>query len=146
MKLNWFIGSVIALFSLGTMSFLITLMTRRGLPTSFVLLGICVTYIVYYIIQTVTVTHYKPELSIPLVLILIAIGLLSTVGNILLFNAANDAPNPGLALAIGGGLQTAVVTILAFIFLKDKMSGIQIAGIVFGVVGVFLINLGSKGN
>ncbi|HVZ12378.1 MAG TPA: hypothetical protein VG965_05090 [Patescibacteria group bacterium] len=144
MKLNWFGLAIISLFSLSLMSILITYLTRRGLPVYFVLIGLGIIPAIYYISQTFIFSHTKIELNLTVLLIIIAIGILSTIGNVTIFQAANDAPNPGLALAIAAGMQSAVVAIIAFFIFRDKLNAIQILGIILGVLAVFLINIGSR--
>lgn len=75
--------------------------------------------------------------------LLLIIGLLSALGNFLLYQAAAIAPNAGLALAIGG-LQSCIVAILAFLVFKDNLAPLQIAGIILAVVAIFLFNIGSS--
>lgn len=75
--------------------------------------------------------------------LLLMIGILSAIGNLTLFQAARDAPNPGLAVAIGAGMQSGVVALLALLFLKDKLTSLQLLGIFLGIVAIILINLGS---
>lgn len=144
MKMNWFGLSVIALISLSVMTILITILTRKGYPTPFVLLGIGVTFTIFYSLQTFVFSSYSPKLNLGIIVILILIGLLSTIGNLALFSAAKDAPNPGLAIAIGAGMQAGAVALLAFVFFKDKLTSFQLLGIALSLIAVFLINLGSK--
>ena len=126
------------------MSFLITSLTRKGYPTSFVLLGIGIIFTIFYSFQTFILLKYKPELRIEMLAVLLLIGLLSAIGNVALYQAANNAPNAGLALAIGGGMQAGVVALLAFIFLKDKVSTLQIIGLILSIVAIILITVGSN--
>ncbi len=141
--MSWFNLSIIGLFALSFMSFLITLMTRKGYPVPFVLLCLSGVLFLYYFFQTFILSQTKINLSVEGVIILITIGVLSAVGNLTLYQAANIAPNPGLAIAIVG-LQSVVVSVLAVMVFHDKLTPIQISGIVLGILAIFLINLGSK--
>ena len=144
MKMNWIGLSVIALISLSVMTILITTLTRKGYPTPFVLLGVGVAFTIFYSLQTFVFQSYSPKFNIGIILILILIGALSTIGNLMLFNAAKDAPNPGLAIAIGAGMQSGIVALLAFMFFKDRLTPIQLLGIALSIIAVFLINIGSN--
>lgn len=144
MHLNWFVLSVIALTSLSAMSFLITFLTRKGIPVSFVLLAIGIIFTIFYFYHSFFVLHYKMQTSLVTFGILIVIGALSVIGNMALFQAANDAPNPGLAVAIGAGLQSGLVALLAFVILKDKLSGLQIAGLILSIIAILFITLGEN--
>lgn len=144
MKMNWFRLSVIALISLSVMTILITTLTRKGYPTSFVLLGVGVAFTIFYSLQTFVFSSYSPKLNLGIIVILILIGLLSATGNLALFSAAKDAPNPGLAIAIGAGMQSGIVALLAFMFFKDRLTPIQLLGITLSIIAVFLINIGSN--
>ena len=126
------------------MSVLITVLTRKGYPTSFVLLGIGIVFTIAYSLQTFVFAKEKPEITISVIGLILLIGVLSTVGNLMLFQAANNAPNPGLAIAIGAGMQAGVVALLAFLFLKDKLSPLQILGLVLALISIFLIVAGQN--
>ncbi len=141
--MNWITLSIIGLFSLSVMSTLITLMTRKGFPVSFVLLTIGVTLTVFYFIETFVISGYKLELDSKTLLMFIVIGLLSAIGNLAIYQAAKVAPNAGLAISIAG-MQGAIVSVLALIFLKDKLSLLQIVGLILAVVAITLINVGSN--
>lgn len=145
MKINWFILSLFALVSYSVMSFLITLLIRKGFPTSFVLLGLSIVLMIFYSYQTFIVSQYKLSISLGTGLIIIVIGILSALANLWAYQAAADAPNPGLALAITG-MQAVGVSILAFIIFKDKLTILQIIGVIFSVLAVFLISIGSNQN
>lgn len=143
MKLSWFILSLIALSSLSIMSLLITTLTRKGYPVSFVLLAIGIIWSIFYFLQTYIFSSHTFTVNLNTVLVLILIGIFSTIGNLALFQAANNAPNAGLAIAVGAGLQAAVISILAFFFLKDNLTSLQMVGLALAVVSIFIISLGS---
>lgn len=142
-KANWFILSIIGLLCLSIMSFLITILAKKGYPVSFILLGIGVVFVIYYFCQTFIFTHSKFQITPITILILLLIGILSALGNLSAYQAASVAPNAGLALAIVS-MQSMVVTFLAFIVFRDKLTTFQIIGIVFAVISIILINLGSR--
>lgn len=125
------------------MSFLITSLTRKGYPVSFVLFGIETILTILYCIQTFAVEKYKPELTLGAILLLLLIGVLSAVGNFAQFQAANDAPNPGLAIAISG-MSAGIVALLVLIFLRDELTTMQIIGLVLALVSIFFITAGQK--
>jgi drug/metabolite transporter (DMT)-like permease len=141
LKLNWVLLSFVSLISLSMMSFLITTLTRKGYPTSFILLSVGIIFTICYSLQTFGLMKYRPELRLETLALLALIGLLSVIGNLALFQAARDAPNAGLALAIGG-MQSAGVAVLALIFLKDRLSILQAAGLLLGIVAVTLMAIG----
>ena len=118
-------------------------MTRRGYPVSFVLFVLGVVFTVFYFIQTFIVDKAKVDINLSVLGLLLVISVLSAIGNSTLFQAANDAPNPGLVSAIAVGIQSAVITVLAVVFFKDKISFLQIIGLVLGIISVFLISFGS---
>jgi drug/metabolite transporter (DMT)-like permease len=140
--MNWLILSFTGLFSLSIMSFFITLLARKGYPVSFILLGISIVLTIFYIIQTFFVAQYKFVFSPSVLGLLLFIGILSAIGNVALYQAANTAPNAGLAIGIVG-LQSVVVAVLAFFFLKDTMSPWQLLGLALSVVAIFLMSLGN---
>src|SRR3989344_7879798 len=146
MKLNWFGLSLLGLASLSVMSFLITFLTRKGYPVSFVLFVIGMGFSVFYFFQTFLLTRQNIEINFGVLGVLLIIVVLSLLGNSAVFNAANVPPNPGLASAMALGAQAAVISILAVIFLKDKLSFLQLVGIVLSVASVFLISIGSVSN
>lgn len=146
MKANWVLLSLIGLFSLSLMSFLITFLSRKGYPVSFILLSIGIMFVIFYSFQTFVLLKYRPELRIEVLILLIVIGILSCIGNIALFQAANDAPNPGLAIAIVAGAQAGIVALLAFIILKDRLTTLQILGLFLAIISVFLITFGQSQN
>ncbi len=125
------------------MSFLITVLAKGGLPVSFILLGIGVIFVVYYSIQTFYFGNQKFEITTGNIMLLLVIGILSALGNYLLYQAAAIAPNAGLALAVAG-MQSSVVAFLAFLIFKSNLTPMQIVGLVFAVIAIFLINLGSQ--
>jgi len=142
--MSWFFLSIIALFSLSIMSLLITMLTRQGFPVPFVLLGIGVIFVIAYSLQTFVFSSPTFTITPGTIGLLLLIGLLSVIGNFALFQAANDAPNAGLALIIGSGLMGVVVSILAVFFLKDKLTFLQIFGIFLAIFAIILINIGSS--
>ena len=146
MKLSWFGLSLLALLSLALMSFLITSLTRKGYPVSFVLFVIGVGFSVFYFFQTFLLTRQNIEINFGVLGVLLIIVILSLLGNSAIFYAANAAPNPGLASAVALGAQAAVISMLAVVFLKDKLSFLQLVGIVLSVASVFLISIGSVSN
>jgi drug/metabolite transporter (DMT)-like permease len=141
--MNWLILSFTGLFSLSIMSFFITLLARKGYPVSFILLGISIVLTIFYFVQTFITAHYKVAFSPSVLGILLFIGILSAIGNVTLYQAANTAPNAGLAIGIVG-MQSVVVAILAFMFLKDKMTTLQLIGLMLSVVAIFLMSMGSN--
>lgn len=142
MKMNWIFLSVIALLSFSVMSFLITYLTRKGYPVSFVLLGISIVVFFFYSAQAFLFSSEKPEITLGVVALILFIGILAALGNLASFQAANDAPNPGLAFAIGA-LSSGVVALMAFFIFKDKLSALQIIGLILALMSLILIVAGS---
>src|SRR3989344_3370595 len=143
MKMSWFILSLIALLSFSAMSFLITLLTRKGYPVSLVLLGIAIVLLIFYSFKTFVLSSERPQLTFGVASLILLIGLLSAIGNLASYRAATDAPNPGLALAIVA-LSSGVVTLLAFFIFKDKLTTLQIVGLALALTSIVLIVLGSN--
>jgi drug/metabolite transporter (DMT)-like permease len=142
MKLSWLTQALLGLFSLGLMSFLITFITRKGYSVSFVLFAVVLVLTVGYFFQTFILSKQTFVIDYKLIILLLITGILSYFGNLFLFQAAHDAPNPGLAITIGG-MQGIVVAVLSVIFLKDKLNTLQIVGLILAVLAIFLINAGS---
>ena len=92
--MNWILLSIIALSCFSVMVTLITMLSRGGLPVSFILFGLSIVITIYYFIQTFLTTHFKFTVDSRTVIFLLVIGLLSGFGNWAQFQAANDAPNP----------------------------------------------------
>ncbi len=143
MLMNWLTLSLFGLGSLSVMSFLITFLTRKGYPTAFVLFCIGLVLTVFYGVQTFALVKYRPEMRWDITLLLIGVGVLSAFGNLALYQAANNAPNPGLAVAIVG-MQGGLVALMALVFLKDALNFYQALGLVLALVGVFLMSLGKQ--
>lgn len=143
MKMSWLLLSFIALFCFSAMTFLIVLLTRKGYPISLILLGIAIVLLLFYSFQTFVLSSEKPQITLGVAGLIFLIGVLSAVGNLASFQAAADAPNPGLAFAISG-LSAAVVALLAFFILKDKISTVQTIGLVLALASIVLIAVGQK--
>jgi len=141
--MNWLTLSFWGLGSLSVMSFLITFLTRKGYPTAFVLFCIGFILTVFYGVQAFAVMKYRPEVRADTVLLLIGIGVLSAFGNLALYQAANNAPNPGLAVAIVG-MQGGLVALMSLVFLKDALSIYQAFGLILSLAGVFLMSIGKR--
>jgi len=140
--MNWIGYSLTALVAFSFMNILIVYLTRKSIPVTFILLIIGVVFTLIYSIQTFITTKFNFEINLNTLVILFGAGLLSVVGNWGQYSAVRDAPNPGLAIAIAS-LNAGLVAILAIIFFKDKLTIIQITGLVLGIVSIILIALGS---
>lgn len=141
MKMNWIPLSIISLLLLSTMSFLITILTKKGYPVSFLLLGVGIVLTITYFFQTFVLSPQKFAVSFSTILLLSLIGILSALGNLFLYQAASKAPNAGLALAIGGQ-QAVVVSVFTLLFLKGKLTPLQIIGIILATLAIILISIG----
>lgn len=142
--MNWIGLSLVTLVSFSLMNILITYSVKKGVPVSFILLAIGIVFTVIYFLQTFISTKFSFEISLNILVILLIAGLLSVVGNWTMVSAMRDAPNSGLALAIAG-LNAGVVALMATFLFKDKLTAMQIAGMVLGLIAIFLISLGSTG-
>ncbi len=140
--MNWVALSITGLFSFSFMSFIITLLSRRGYPVTFILIGIAAVLLVVYCIQAFLIEKYTFVFSPFVVMLLLAAGILSAIGNYAMYQAANNAPNAGLAIGIAG-MQAVVVAILAVLFLRDKITNIQILGIILSIIAIFLMSFGN---
>jgi len=143
MKISWIILALIALICFSIMVTLITFSSRKGLPLSFILFGIFSVGSVVYFLQTLFTTSFKFQISGLSIGLILAMGVLSVIGNYAQFQASNSAPNPGLAIAVVG-LQSALIAILATVFFKDKVSSLQIVGMIIGLIGISMISLGGS--
>jgi len=144
MRNSWLVLSFVGLLALSLMTLLITFLVRKGLPTVFVLFVLFVLVSVFYGVQIVA-TGAKPGIPMtPLIMgLLLAVGILSAVGNLALYKAAADSPNPGLVVGILG-LQGGLVAALAVYVFKDKLTSLQLFGIALGIVAVAIIGLGAR--
>ncbi len=125
------------------MTVIITYLVRKGLPTVFVLFVLFAVVATIYGAQ-VLLTNAKPAaIPVHFWILLLTIGVLSAIGNLALFKAAAGSPNPGLVVGIVG-LQGGAVTVLATIFLKDKINTVQLLGIMLGIIAIVIIGLGSR--
>ena len=140
--MNWLILSFTGLLSLSLMSFLITVLAKKGYPVPFILLGIAIVVTLCYFFQTF-LTHQYKVITPTIFGLFIITGILSVIGNVTVYQAAKDAPNAGLAIGIAG-MQSVVVASLAFIFLKDKMTNLQMLGVILSIVAIFLMSMGSS--
>jgi drug/metabolite transporter (DMT)-like permease len=141
--MNWVLLSFIALTCFSIMVTLITMLSRGGLPVSFILFGLSVVLTIFYFIQTFITTKFGFAVDTKTLLFLLIIGVLSGIGNWAQFQAARDAPNPGLAIAIVG-MQAGLIAILAMFYLKDKITALQAVGIGVGIFAILLISVGAK--
>ncbi len=141
--MSWILLSFVALTCFSIMVTLITMLSRGGLPVSFILFGLSVVLTFFYFIQTLVTTKFGIAVDVKTLLFLLVIGILSGIGNWAQFQAANDAPNPGLAIAIVG-MQAGLIAIFAILFLKDKITTLQAVGIGVGIVAIMLISMGAK--
>jgi drug/metabolite transporter (DMT)-like permease len=142
MKLSWPILSCIAVLSFSVMVTLISFVTRRGISVPLMLLSVSIVVIPFYFIQMIHSGGLSP-LAPSSILLLICIGVMSGIGNIAQFEAVKNAPNPGLPLTIVGFYSALVAIIAVFVF-KDKLTFLQIVGILTALVGVSLISLSGK--
>lgn len=143
LNLPWLSQSLIALFFFSIMSFLIVILSKRGYPVSFILFSLSIVLVIFTFIQWFNVEKYKPRLNLEVIFIIIVIGILSSIANLALFQAAKNAPNSGLALAIGSSY-AGLTALYSFFILKDRLNFTQIIGLITIIVAIFLINLGSS--
>lgn len=142
MRLPWPILSFIAVFCFSIMILLTTAVTRRGVSVPIMLLSIsiiCIPLFIFYAASTGSIS----QLSVSSIAILLIAGILSAIGNLTQFEAIKVAPNPGLVITIVG-LTSGIVAILSFFIFKDKLTFIQVIGIITAIVGVSLISLSGK--
>jgi hypothetical protein len=142
MKFSW---PVLSLFTIGCFSVMVTLITvitRRGISTPLMLFSACIVAIPIYFAQTIANGGFA-HLTVSNIIILICIGILSVMGGIAQFEAVRIAPNPGLPLAVIGFYSALVAVIAVFVF-KDKLTMMQIIGIITALIGVSLISLSGK--
>jgi drug/metabolite transporter (DMT)-like permease len=143
MKLSWLSLALLGTAGVAMMNFLIVVLVRRGVPLTLQLVVISITLVLFYSWQMLAGPTPKFNYDWVSWTALIAAGVLSAVGNYAIFQAQVAAPNAGLALAIFG-LQAGVVAILAVLFLHDRINLMQSAGIILGLIAIWLINLGSR--
>lgn len=142
MKLDWISLSCISLVVFSFMYFLITFLTRKGFSVSLVMFALSIAFTLFFFFQLLLTKGFIGVKLTPAVIgIMIVMGILSAIGNWSQFQAANDASNPGLAISIIN-LFVIPYTILAVIFFKDKVTLVQIIGIITSLIGVGLITVG----
>lgn len=122
---------------------LITVTSKNGVPLSFILFAIFLIGAIAYGVQTAVTTHFSFAISLPTVLMVLCMGILSFIGNYAQFQATASAPNPGLAIAVVS-LQSGLIAVLAFVFFKDKLNSLQLIGMLVGIIGIGMISIGSS--
>jgi drug/metabolite transporter (DMT)-like permease len=142
MKLPWPILSLLAMMCFSVMIILMTFIGRRGVSVPFMLLGISIVCIPLFYLHAASTGGFS-QLTGLSIAILIIISILSAIGNIAQFEAMKASPNPGLPLTIVGFYSALVAVIAVFVF-KDKLTIMQIIGIITALVGVSLISLSGK--
>lgn len=140
--MDWILLSLIALTSFSVMVTLITFSVKKGIPLSLVLFGIFAVGAICYFSQLVVGPKISVNISPSILLLLVVMGLLSFVGNWAQFQATTNAPNAGLVIGIVN-LQAALITTLAFVFFKDKITPIQVFGIFMTIIGALIISSGA---
>ncbi len=142
MKLHWILLAVIALLCSSVMVSVIGLVAKKGVPISAILFGVFAVGMVCYGIQTAVTTQFKLAVTPQVLVLLLIAGACSFVANWALFQSTTTAPNPGLAMAIFS-LQSGIIALIAFAFFKDRMTALQVAGLLVSLVGVVVMSLGS---
>ena len=141
--MNWIVKSVTALFTSSIMVLLINQAVKLGMPVSATLMIVFLEAGAAYVVTTYLKTHFATPLTIPAVLFALGAGILSYIANQVQFEAVASAPNPGLPIAILGA-NSAVVAVLALILFGDKLTLIQVAGVIMTIVGISTIALGKR--
>lgn len=133
--------AMLAMAFLGTMNFLIVSQIKKGASVQMAMAFVAAVLLPFFVIWT-----WKKGIQLPvtknMILLLLSAGLLSAVGNWLALDAAAKASNGGIIFAIVG-CQVAVLTILAWYFLGDQLTAVQIVGILACLVGIVIINMGA---
>jgi drug/metabolite transporter (DMT)-like permease len=143
MRNSWIVLSFVGLFSLSTMTLLITYLVRKGFSTIFVLFVIILIVGVIYGVQIATSNGFPATITLSNWLLLISAALLSALGNLAIYRATAISPNPGLVITIFG-LQAGIVSIVAVWLFKDKLNPVQVLGIALGIIAIVVIGLGSR--
>ncbi len=137
--------SFVGLFSISTMTLIITYLVRKGFTTIFVLFVLVSILTILYGLQAVLTKSLPSSISLNQWLLLFGGGIASAIGNYGLYRATALSPNPGLVITIFG-LQGGIVAVAAVWLFKDKLNLVQIIGILLGVIAVIIIGLGSRSN
>jgi drug/metabolite transporter (DMT)-like permease len=140
--MSWFSLSFLAMISFSLMTFCIVTLTRKGIPVNFVLLFTALGVFAFFTLLTWKLHNFPAHTEVSTIIVVSLIILLSALGNWAQFSATNNAPNPGLVIAIVS-MQSGVLAIISWIFLKSKMNPIQIIGLIIVIAGVATIGIGS---
>lgn len=138
MNFNWFVLSLIAAFAFSGMALLYRIATDRGISA---ILGLFYIIAVASILLGVYIFAVEKSFvaPIPIITILIIAGVLSFLGNALLFKSIATAPNPGYAEAVGS-LRIVIITTIAIFLFNLKPTPIGILGSIVTVIGIILLS------
>lgn len=138
---SWFALSSIAFVLFSIMGTIYARNIKNGLPTHFVLLTAGVAFVVAYGAQTIASPPQFAIMSRATWIALVAAAVCSVAANQALYMATSSAPNPAVALAIGGS-QAVGVAILGYLLFRDALTLAQVIGIACVVGGTALVVLG----
>ena len=139
-NMSWITQSFIAMMTYALSAVLVVDLLRKGITIQFVMLLMAIMavpalgFIVYKDgVSTVPI-------STKIILLILAAGAFSLIGNLTQFVAGARAPNAGMAFAIVA-CQVIVITLISRFFLGGTLTAIQLIGIGFCLAGVIIINL-----
>ena len=145
--MGWFTLSIIGLVIIGLMQFLIAVLLKDKVSVEFLLFIISIFWFTFYgYISYKNNTLNFSNLNTNIIIALIAIGLLSVLGNMVMYTAVGkiqNSPgvqNPGIVYAIIA-CYIVLVAILSWIFQNQSLSIKQLAGILLCTGGIVLINI-----
>src|SRR5688500_2171801 len=132
---QWY--ALTAMICFAAMQLIFTYLGRRGLDPAAMLLVVFGFGALLYL-GHVRIMHTPLAGSRSVVALLITAAVLSYVGNLSALRALAGAPNPGYSVAVVG-IQAAVVTVMAIVFLGASFSWIKGIGVVLCALGVALL-------
>jgi uncharacterized membrane protein len=135
----WMLYSVLTALSFTGMFLLFKRVSLEGTSTVAYLTWIFLFSSLFFFLH-IGVTKESIRLSVTTILLILAAGVLSYVGNILQFKAIAAAPNPGYPLAIVSS-QAVLMTIASIYFFGSDFSLMKGVGVVLCVTGAMVLSL-----
>jgi drug/metabolite transporter (DMT)-like permease len=134
----WFFLAIMATFLTSILIIGIKYATTKNIDPTFILL-ICFSISALCALLHIIVNKINMIFNWKTILILIACGIFSYIGNLLLTKSIKIAPNPGYSQAI---LSTniIIITILSYFIFKSDFDIKSIVGIIFCVTGIVLLS------
>lgn len=141
---NWVALSLTATILLGTFSTIMVAQIRKGMPISFCFVIVAIVWLIGFgYLASQETTKISLLATKEFFGIFLFASVICLFGNWALFAGANLAANPGLAFAIFN-VQPVIILTLAFIFLGDRITSLQLLGSAICIGGAIIIQIGGK--